>query len=274
MNTQILKEYSLKQIQDLSKNYKHCMIEDVNSKKITVWNPTKVPIADHLKECIKRLNSEIVPEGYYYFCFSHATRFNKDSADRYLYCKGTAPTQTQAQPNPFNNGLKDNKNDLISVQSALGYITEIANLKVTNQFLEAENKRLKDENAVLEAELAEMDREEGLNEGKPNGTLEYLKETAPTLMALADRYFTHQDRVLLLQEKKVELQSQEKPRLKIQIKKFEPGTAEHINFIKLLYAENKENEFNQEMDKIEILNPVLYNELCTELNINENENGN
>lgn len=281
MNTEILKEYNLGQIHEIAKNYKFVQIEDVNGKKITTWNSTNTPLTPHLKECIKRLKMDIVPNGYYYFCFTISKHLCKDGADKYLYLKGKAPEQNPLQD---NQQMQTSKNELLSVQSALNYITQIAELKTENNRLTMLNKQLTDENAVLTAELEELEREsDGLSDGKANGTLEYLKETAPSLMALADRFFEHQDKRLALDERKLNLgiqtpgsNTQQTPSKKRVIKKieFEPGSEQHIKHIRFLFEQNKEDALNIELDKIEILNPELYNELCTEFNLIEDENSN
>lgn len=272
-NTEILKEYSIKDLKDFCKSYKCFSIQDINGKRITGWNTPKVDIEKHFKECLDRFNSKFVPDGYYYFCFSTAHRYNKDNYDKYLHLKGTAPNEGPV----FNNHNKgmESKNDLISVTSALGYITQIAELKTEVNRLSMEVKRLTDENAVLEAELEEAERE-GLSEGKADGIKEYLKETSPGLMALADRFFANQDKKLDLEFKKLELgiNPAQKKTVKRTIKVFETGSDEHLNFIRLLHKNEKSDELDKELDKLEAQNPEAYQKICTELNLFEDETDN
>ena len=274
-NTQLIKEYTIKELQDLSKNYKLCMIEGLNGIKLTTWNPIKIPIKDHFNKCVERFCSKITPDGYYYFCFSQAVRFNKDGSTKYLIKKGTPP-QLEEKP---HNEMQNNKNDLLSVTSALAYITQIAELRVSLQVAEMELKRVKDENAVLEAEIEEYEREEGLSDNKTNGITEYLKETAPSLMALADRYFEHQDKKLNLEQQRIDkgintpIQKENPPKqpIKRNIKVFESGSEEHLNYIRLLYNNQNEEQLNKELNKIEITHPIQYQNICNELNLFEDE---
>jgi len=275
MKSELIKEYNLGQINELAKNYKFVQVEDLNGKKITTWNSTGVPIVNHLKECIKRLKMDIVPNGYYYFSFTIAKHLCKDNADKYLYLKGKAPAENPLQD---NNQMQTNKNDLLSVTSALNYITQIAELKTENNRLTMELKNSKDENALLTAEVEEYEREadeKGLSTGGEKGTMEFLKDQAPTLMALADRFFEQKDKALALEARKLDL-GIGIPQKKRVVKKLEyqPGSEEHLKYLRLLFAEDKEEILNSELDKLEISHPDLYLELCTEFNLIEDETNN
>lgn len=279
MATELVKVHTLKEIQDIAKNYKLCTIEDMNGKKITTWNNIKKPVKEHLADCLSRLKLDIYPNGYYQVCFAQAVRFQKDHSEKYIICKGTPPSEPpQYNPQQNKNGMNDNKNDLLSVTSALNYITQIAELKTENNRLTMENKQLKDEIAVLEAELEEYEREEGLAEGnKTTDTMQFLKEQGPTLMNALDRYFELQDKKLVLEEKKIDkglISNPKKNIIRREVKKFEPGSVDHLNYIRLLYKEQKEDLMNKEIDKLELLAPEQYQAICTELNLFEDENEN
>lgn len=276
-NTQIVKVHSQKEIEDIAKNYKLCTIEDMNGKKVTTWNSIKKPIKDHLRDCFKRLELNIYPNGYYNICFAQAVRFQKDHNDKYIYCKGKAPTEgPQYLANNGNNGV--NKNDLLSVQSALGYITQIAELTTEKNRLEMELKNAKEEITLLEAELAEYEREDGgLSDKKDSDTMTFLKDQSPAIMGVLDRYFELQDKRLSLDEKRLNMgakPSQNKDPIKRTIKKFEIGSEEHLNYIRLLYKEEKEEQMNKEIDKLELAVPEKYELICNELNLFEDENDN
>lgn len=279
MATELVKVHTLKEIQDIAKNYKLCTIEDMNGKKITTWNNIKKPVKEHLADCLSRLKLDIYPNGYYQVCFAQAVRFQKDHSEKYIICKGTPPSEPpQYNPQQNKNGMNDNKNDLLSVTSALNYITQIAELKTENNRLTMENKQLKDEIAVLEADLEEYEREDGLAEGnKTTDTMQFLKEQGPTLMNALDRYFELQDKKLVLEEKKIDkglISNPKKNVVRREVKKFEPGSVDHLNYIRLLYKEQKEDLMNKEIDKLELLAPEQYQAICTELNLFEDENEN
>jgi hypothetical protein len=274
---QLMKEYTLKELEELSKNYSLVSVQDTNGKKVNNWTPSTKSIKQHFAECVKRLNMEVNPDGFYYFCFALNRRNSTDNYDKYLYKKGNPKPEVLNDNNTSNYQDKD-KNGLITVTAALEYITKIANLTVEVNTLKAEVQRLKDENAVLTADLESLENEEGLNEGKPEPILEYLKETAPSIMALADRFFEHQDKKLSLEQQKIDKGIFATPnkisRPKPQVKTFEPGSDEHLNFIRLLYANKKEIELNKELDKLETANPEKYQLIGEELNLFEDETNN
>lgn len=272
MSAQILKEYSKKEIEDLAKEYKLVAVFDTNDKRIKGYNNYQKPIKEHLAECFKRLSSPAVADGYYYFCFTTTPAHTKEP-DKYLYLKGQANPQALSE---MNNQPTQSKNDLISVQSALNYITEIANLKVQVSTLEMEVKRLKEENAELAAEL-ETSEEEGLSQEKPSDTLTYLKESAPAFLAIAERYFNIEEKKLDHQIKTQQSAPiQQQPIKKRVIKKFEfaPGSEQHLNLIRSYYKAENETALNIELDKLETANPEVYKQIITELNLVEDENSN
>lgn len=277
METQLVKVHTQKEIEDIAKNYKLCTVEDMNGKKVTSWNTIKKPIKDHLKECFKRLELDIYPQGYYNICFAQAVRYQKDHNDKYIYCKGTPPKEFPQQNNFSHLSNTTNKNELLSVTSALAYITEIAELKTEKNRLEMELKNLKEENVALEAELAEYEREEesGLSEKKGSDTMEFLKDQAPTIMATIDRFFEFQDKKLNLEEKKLNIgKTLNKDPVKRSIKKFEIGSDEHLNYIRLCHKQEKEEQMNKELDKLEAQAPEKYELICNELNLFEDETNN
>lgn len=275
-NTQIVKVHTQKEIEDIAKNYKLCTIEDMNGKKVTTWNSIKKPIKDHLRDCFKRLELNIYPNGYYNICFAQAVRFQKDHNDKYIYCKGKAPSEPPQQHFSNNSNNAMNKNDLLSVQSALGYITQIAELTTEKNRLEMELRNAKEEIVVLEAELAEYERDdEGLSDKKQSDTMQFLKDQAPQIMGVFDRYFELQDKKLSIEDKKLTLgKTPNKDPVKRTIKKFEIGSDEHLNYIRLLFKQEKEDQMNKELDKLELQTPDKYEIICNELNLFENENDN
>jgi hypothetical protein len=274
MNQQIIKEYTIKQVEDLMKDYMLVKIEDLNGKKIIPFNNPKKDIKTHWKDCIKRFNSQIIPDGYYYFCFSQSIR-SCNEPDKFLVAKGN-PGTSAAVPiqNPLANQPQQNaKDQLLTVTAALDYITQIANLKNDVTRLELEVQRLKDENAVLNAELEELDRE-GLSENKQSGVAEYLKETGPSILSALDRFFELQEKRINLDEKKLDrgvYDKKSEPDKKVQrrIKSIETGSEAHIAYIKKLYADQNGEQLDKELDKLEAANPEVYEQICQELNLFE-----
>lgn len=278
--SQILKEYTVKDIEKFLPDYRLIKIEDVNGREIVNYNNPSTDIKKHFAHALKRFNSDLIPDDYYYFCLSLTARKAKDP-DKFLVKKGNP---TQDQPNKSIQQPQTTKNDLITVSAALDYITQIANLKNDVTRLELENKQLREECAELSAELEEMEEKgEGLSENKANSTVEYLKETAPGLMAIADRFFEIQDKKLSLENRKLDLgykptesttdekQKQKVKRTKPAVKTFETGSEQHLSYIRLLYNNDKNEQLNKELDKLEQQAPEQYEAICNELNLFEDE---
>lgn len=268
-----LKEYSIKDVEQRIENYRLVKMVDFNENEVYPFNQPTLSAKDQLKRIIKRFNSDMIPDGYYFIYCCINTRRSKNP-DKFLIKKGN-PQQPENKTVTINKPNELSKNEIISVTAALDYITQIANLKNEITRLELENKTLKEECAELSAELEELQDNDGLNDNQTTGNsvTEYLKETAPTLIALADRYFN-------LQEKKIQLEANKQtfkriaPKKPINKETLKIGSAEHIELIKKLYNESNTEALDKELDKLEQQNPEQYEILCNELNLffeDENE---
>lgn len=271
----ILKVHTLKEIKEIAKDYKFCTVEDINGKSIISWNRHDKKISIHLLECIRRINAQIIPDGYYNFLFTTSMGRVNDP-DKYLICKGKPIIETPVLQNNAPQTNNQNKNDIISVEKALNYISENAKLDAKVEVLTAENLRLKEEIEVLKAELdaSEAENETALSEATPptqTDTLSYLKEIAPTFLGMADKYFQQKDRSLDLEEKKLSTQQVKKQTFKRPVI-LEVGSEAHINLIKDLYSKGNESAMNNELNKLEIKDIEKYNSICNELNLFEDEN--
>lgn len=272
-HTQILKEYSPKELEELSKNYQLVSVQDSNGKKIIPWTPSSKTIKQHLADCFKRLQMEINPDGFYFFCFAQNRRATVDNFDKYLYKKGNPKAETIHQALNENKNQTQTNNDVLSFTSALGYITKIAELTSEVNTLKAENQRLKDENAVLDAECEEM--EKGLSENGKSDTMTFLKDAQPGILSALDRYFELQDRKLNIQEKTIGKGSLKKVIIKRKpVQNFEIGSDEHLEYIRKLYTDKQLEIMDKEIDKLEGTHPEQYELICKELNLFEDENGN
>lgn len=272
--SEIMKEYTFKEITDLSKNYSLVCIQNDKGKKLVSWTPSTKKIATHVKECIDRIQLEIYPEGFYFFCFAQNRNGTKDNYDKYLYKKGNPKPETLHHPVQTNN---NNSQDILSVSSALGYIQKIADLNAEVSTLKMEIQRLKDENAVLDAELEQAENEGLSDNNKPGELLEYAKETTPTLLSALDRYFELQEKKLGLEEKKITKIGTLKKIEKRPVKRPDvvTGSDEHLNLIRKLYENKNEILLNKELDILEKADPDKYEKICIELNLfEEDESGN
>lgn len=276
--SEIMKEYTLKEITDLSKNYSLVCIQNDKGKKLVSWTPSTKKIEKHLKECIDRIKLDIYPEGFYFFCFAINRNATVDNYDKYLFKKGNPKPETLHHAINTNNTNTNSAENILDVKSALGYITKIAELTAEVNALKAENKRLTDENAVLDAELQEAEREGLSDEGKTGQVMEYLKESSPALLSAVDRYFELQEKKLGLEEKKLSTIGTLK---KVEIKRpgkrpdVVTGSEDHLNLIRKLYELKNETLLNKELDLLEKENPEIYEKICIELNLFEpDENGN
>lgn len=274
--SEIMKEYTLKEITDLSKNYSLVCIQNGNGKKLVSWTPSTKKISVHIKECIDRIQLEIYPDGFYFFCMAQNRNGTKDNYDKYLYKKGNP--QTETLHHPINDHKTPNGTEnILSITSALGYIQKIAELTTEVNSLKAEVTRLKDENAVLDAELEQAENE-GLSDNNKQGeVLSYLKETSPTILGALDRFFELQDKKLGLEERKLnKFGTLKKVEIKRPAKRPDvvTGSDDHLNLIRKLYADKNEPLLNRELDILEKESPEKYENICIELNLFEDESGN
>lgn len=271
-HTQILKEYSPKELEELSKNYQLVSVQDSNGKKIIPWTPSSKTIKQHLADCFKRLQMEINPDGFYFFCFAQNRRATVDNYDKYLVKKGNPKPEALNTLSEQKPPIQSN-NDVLSFTSALGYITKIAELTSEVNTLKAENQRLKDENAVLDAECEEMSK--GLSDEGKSDTVNFLKEAQPGIMSALDQYFNLQERKLSLQERTLGKGTLKKVIIKRKpVQNFEIGSNEHLDYIRKLYNDKQLEIMDKEIDKLENTYPEQYDLICKELNLFEDENGN
>lgn len=266
-HSQIIKEYSPKELEELCKNYSLVSVQDANGKKIIPWTPSNKTIKQHLGECLKRLQMEVYPDGFYFFCFAQNRRATTDNYDKYLFKKGNPKAEVMHQQLSENQKNITMQENALSFTSALGYITKIAELTAEVNTLKAEVQRLKDENAVLDAELEDIEKN-GLSEGEQSDTMSFLKESQPAIMSAVDRYFEIQDRKLSLQEKALG-KGKLKPFKRPTVPQFEPGSNEHLDFIRKLHKNNHLQQMDKELDKLEEKFPEQYETICTELNLFE-----
>lgn len=192
--------YTLEQIKKLAteQGYKFCQLTGMDGAEFVPWNPSNYSggFAKRFEDIQKRLKSPTVPDGLY-IIKCKVQQKTSITPDSFTVQKGDLDSEQvtkiiveQANPETLSESQMT--------------ITEVIELRVSNQLTTAENERLKTENeelkekvATLEADLEEAD-EDTLSQG-PNHIAEYLKELGPTFVPIADRYFDLEERKLELE---------------------------------------------------------------------------
>ena len=255
-------------------NYKLAALENTGYQRLVSFNNMQTPVAEQLKKIFTKLKSDALPDGAYCVLMANSISKTKDAL-RYPVTKGKASLNEVAQasngsPQPHPYIINTKAEEVLSWDSAVKMNEEIASLKAQVFQLQFENNQLHKQVEELEAELEEQ--EEGVSEGSgasngQNGIVTFLQETTPTLIAAFDRWAE-------LQEKKLDLQKQDPKKAPIKQAPKQTngiGSEAHVVYIRTLYAEDKDDALNAELDKLENSHPELYAVLCNEFGMTEEE---
>jgi hypothetical protein len=263
-----MKIYKINELKPIaiSNGYKLAALEDANGKRLVPFNKPNVKLEVQFKAFEKKLASELQPNGLYYILL--ATQLNASKyADKFAVAKGKVnPEEINEQANSNRNNqtiLHVKAEEVLSYDQAFKYIQEIAELKNEVAILKLENQNLQ-----TQLDEVELDEDEEKGNNNPNNIISYLKDTAPLLIGLADKYFEQQDKRLLLEEKKLNLQNIAKRNLKPVIK---IGSQEHLDLIEKLFNENKDDLMNIELDKLEAFDTTIYNNVVQALGLDSEE---
>lgn len=162
----------------------------------------------------------------------------------------------------------------IDFDDYINTIRENAELKAQNDVLVRERdfyKKLSEEKAPLA--LNDSPEEKSIGER----VIEGLAATAPSLLALADKFLEQRDRKLTLEE------NQQRPKLpyremnkRIRRRVVQPMQDESMDREKLLehmtfLCDNDEERFNDEMDALELSDPDTYDYIYDQLGLEDSE---
>ena len=93
-----------------------------------------------------------------------------------------------------------------------------------------------------------------------------LKEHAPTLMAITDKFFSLEERKISIKERELDLKNIQKPRPQTQTpKQITPGTKEHLALIEFYYKNKNEEKLNAELNKLFEVNAELYDQVIKKM---------
>jgi len=276
--------YTIKQLRDLAKQqgYKVACLFDSKDKKVNNYNTLQTAISKQLDVIENRLKSPVLPDGIYFV--GMCEKYGRGQiVDKYAVIKGAGLSNNGVQTYQVVQQSSPSEN-VLTYESALAMQQQIAELKSDNRFLTENNKLLQDKINTLEADLKES--ENSLSEyvddsgnakksdlmalGEKAGG--WLKDIAPMLTPLADRYFDLKEKKIALEEKKIEAGGKTKTEKKVAQKKLEVGSKAFLDYIReIAEDEDKEDELDKCLDLLEANFPDQYVSICEELDLFEEE---
>jgi hypothetical protein len=273
--------------------YKCCRLLNKEGVSLVGYNNTKskILIREKLKEIGRKIKS--LPDGLYTLQCQH-TMNTAGTPDNFFIRKGRATLgDGEEMIIPIRNQIEnkenklDTKADILSTQSALTRIEEIATLRAENMVYK--NRIVDLEKAVAELE-AELDEAETLNENGDGSIASLLtKENSPLkgiadlIPSLADSFFNYKNRELALKEKELEKKNGAhktnfaQRRFKVKRKENE-GEGNQLDLsdnskVEKYFSimENLEDaDFNNEVARAKEQQPALFEAIREEFSLDEN----
>jgi len=284
--------YTLNQIEEIirEQKYKYCNLTDITGETISPYNSINTPIAKKLADI--KLKMKRQPDGVY--CITCKTVYGTNAkGDKFYLGKGKQPKTLSEEPvtikepvTPIGKGKKDSEH-LLSLENFTENIQELAELRGKVMGLEAENKRLREENADLLAELDE-EPEEGVSEiGGLQGFGNVMKEVVLSAEPILDRYFNIEERKLRLAETKLlaengyEISGAKKISGAGKVKQIARGANDPVQLPAINgegwdeYIDHvlnlPEDKFNAHLKQLQELDQDYYNAVCAEVFTEEEE---
>lgn len=239
------------------------------------YNPKAKDLDAQFKTIETRLKSGLYPDGIYYVLLAHNIVGSKNPLEFPIAQGKLSPSELaefEKKQLPLTPAtIVQPSEQVLSWDSALKMQQEISDLKNKVNLLELEKKNLLEQIAEMEAEEDDALAE---SEVTQNPLVKSLADLVPTLASLADRYFESEDKKIELERLKIQNQakapqsnnSQPKGRRIVPI-----GSREHLQLIENLYNEGNDEALNEELDKLQAKNPALYDKVCKELDLFEEE---
>lgn len=271
-----MKFYTIPQLKTIAREqgYKLASLQDVDGHKIVSSNPFSVKIEKQLDNIALRLKADIQPDGVYNVCMANSPSKSRNP-DRYPIMKGKVkPEQMSEAENKNTVIIKEKSNDVLTWDQAVEMNKQIAELTAKVGQFEFENNALKLQVSQLEAELEEEEEDDGLSDpgAGMNGLGAYIKETLPTITAILERHYDLQERKLKLDELKANVNTGKRfTKVNRQGNNIVPGTQPHLDLIEKLFNEEREEELNIELDKLEAAQPQIYAAVIQKLGLSEEE---
>jgi len=250
-----MKIYNFTDLKRIAKeqDYKGAALENLQGEKIYPFNyPKTKDVFKQLIDIEKRLKTEVLPDGYYNVLMALRI-LDQKNPDKYTICKGSQKA-AEIEPAPIQI-LQEKAPEVLTWKEALNLHAELAKLREENKSLLIENTTLKSE---IENSLDDGTETEAVN------LASLLKEHAPVLLTIADRFFNIEEKKLNLKEKELDLKQLIKaPAKQIQIL---PGTREHLILIQTYFNNKNQLELDKELEKLEAADTELFNKVINELN--------
>jgi uncharacterized small protein (DUF1192 family) len=268
-----MKTYTIPQLKALAgkQGYKMAALEDSNGIRILPFNQAhKVTIAKHLEKIPQRLDSEIRQDGVYYVLMAHNIQGSK-TPDRYPIVKGKVEPEVLAEVE--KRALPLTRAEIVNQEpSVRGWDAALAD-KEKIAMLSSELERVKAELNTATAKIEELEAEleeepEQLSEQQANPTVSFLKEQVPALLPILDRYFDLQEKKIGLEERRLNGAARSAPAArKPGSRPLVPGSAAHLQVIRMYFNSGNDDKMNAELDKLEEANPEVYAQIIAELGL-------
>lgn len=253
--------------------YQHFSLSNGEGKKIVSFNPQPKDRDKKIDEIKKRF--AVLPDGLYQLLVNWKYG-GAGSPDVFLLKKGTQPIDQL--PAPIKKPLSERSQgeNVLSYESALENIKTISELEAKVRELESENKRLSADLEDCEKELAEATATPLGETGIQNNMANWLKDIAPMLAPLGDRYFDIEKKKLDIAEReqyyKYNPQQIKKPtivrgRTRPQTQQTRYPDVNDPEALEIFFNELDnlpEDQFNKVCEVVEKENPALYEIICAE----------
>jgi hypothetical protein len=189
--------FTIKDVERLinEQNYKFCGLFDQSGKTIIPFNPNGKLVypLEKLKEIENRINSEILPDGYYTIKCKTSVRMS--NADNFVIYKGNL-SETDKQPvTPLIVEKPIFQPEVLTYEGALKLQIELERLKLENASLKKEIENLNDQLSEIDEATVLNDSENSKNEMFQNAKT-FLSEAMGFVAPLLDKHFELKEKAL------------------------------------------------------------------------------
>lgn len=193
-----MKIFKLKDIERMltEQNYKFVSLFDQSGKQIIPYNSqgkTTISVHDRMKEIEARLNSEVLPDGYYTIKCKNSIR--TEHADCFTLYKGEIAEGNPAPVAPMIIEKPVFQPEVLTYEGALKLQIEVERLKLENAALKKDIEHLQSELSEIESENLLSEEESGKSEMFENAKT-FLSEIVSFAAPLLDKHFELKEKAL------------------------------------------------------------------------------
>lgn len=258
-----------------SQNYKYASLRNSEGKTIVTYNTESnknVKASHKVEEAFERL--KILPDGMYTFCFANSKGRNVQP-DEFTFLKGNVAVDDMGKQFNFQvvpqqqQPIKNEYERVLTYPEVINLQMELTRVKFELDSTKRELDKANIEIASLEAELKELESK-GLSDD-PSHPAKWLENLGTTFMPVIDKFMTQRDRQMDIEEKKLNVQNQQK-RKKTAIVGLPPiGSEELEKFIDII-SNYPDEKYSHVMAKIKENNPQHFEYITNALeNVEEEE---